>query len=59
MYLSSSFLTSRRASITTEMIIVFMPYILVISISRSLYFETFSTYFAETVRSDGTVMSIR
>ena len=59
MYLSSSFFISPKAPNTTGMVKVFMPHILVNSISRSLYFESFSTSFTEIFRSDGTVMSIK
>ena len=59
MYLLSPFLTSLKAPITTEMVKVFIPHILAISISRSLYFGSFSTSFVEIFRSDGIVMSIR
>ena len=37
---------------------VLIPHILVVSISRSLYFETFSMAFVEVFRSDGTDTSI-
>ena len=37
---------------------VLIPHILVVSISRSLYFESFSMTFVEVFRSDGTDTSI-
>ena len=37
---------------------VLIPHILVVSISRSLYFESFSMTFCEVFRSDGTDTSI-
>ena len=41
------------------MTIVFVLHILSISISRSLYLESFSTTFAATFHSDGTAITIR
>ena len=58
MHLSSPFLAYPRDPVTTWMLKVFMPHILAISISRSLT-VFFSTSFAETFHSDGTVTLIR
>ena len=42
----------------TGTVSVLIPHILVVSISRSLYFESFSMTFVEVFRSDGTDTSI-
>ena len=54
----SPFLTSPRAPIATGIVSVFIPYILVVSISRSLYLERFSVVFNEVFLSDGTAISM-
>ena len=43
---------------TTGTIFVFIPHILAISMSRSLYLESFSATLTDVSRSDGTAMSI-
>ena len=43
---------------TTGTIYVFIPHILVISISRSLYLESFSATLTDIFRSDGTAISM-
>ena len=58
MYFSSPFLMSPRAPITTGIISVFIPHILVVSISRSLYLESFSVVFNEMFLPDGTAISM-
>ena len=52
-------LISPSAPTITDIVSVLIPHILVISISRSLYFESFSMTFVEVFRSDGTDTSIR
>ena len=47
------------AQITNGMTIVFVLHILSISISRSLYLESFSATFAATFHSDGTAITTR
>ena len=47
-----------RAPIMTGTVTVFIPHILVVSISRSLYFESFSVISNKVFLSDGTVMSM-
>ena len=54
----SPFLMSPRTPVTTGIVSVFIPHILVVSISRSLYLESFSVVFNEVFLSDGTVTSI-
>ncbi len=60
MNLSSPFFTSPRAPMTTGIVSVFIPHILLILISRSLYLDSFSVTFTEVFRSEGidTSMSI-
>ena len=53
--LCSPFLMSPRAPITTGIVPVF---ILVVSMSRSLYLESFSVVFNEAFLSDGTATSM-
>ena len=43
-----------REPITTGIVSAFIPHILVVSISRSLYLESFSVVFSEVFLSDGT-----
>ena len=47
-------LISHSAPTITSTVSVLIPHILVVSMSRSLYFESFSTAFVEVFRSDGT-----
>ena len=56
--LSMPFLITPSAPVTTGTICVFIPHILAISISRSLYLESFSAILMDVLRSDGTAMSI-
>ena len=56
--LSIPFLITPSAPMITGTICVFIPHILVISISRSLYLESFSATLTDVFRSDGTAMSI-
>ena len=55
---SSPFFTSPKAPMTTGIVVVFMPHILLISISKSLYFDSFSVTLTEVLRSDGMAMSM-
>ena len=50
---SEPFLITPNAPITTGIISVFICHILVISISRSLYFERFSETLVEVLLSEG------
>ena len=52
------FLITPSAPMTTGTISIFIPHILAISISRSLYLESFSATLTDVLRSDGTAMSI-
>ena len=54
----SPFLMSPRAPRTTGIVSVFIPHILVVSISRSLYLESFSVVFKEVFLSDVTALSM-
>ena len=56
--LSNPFFTSSRASMTTGVVSIFVSYIPLISVSRSLYLDNFSGNFAEASLSGGTVMSM-
>ena len=58
MFLQSLFDEPYRAPITTGIIPDFIPHILVVSISRSLYLDSFSVVFNEVFLSDGTVISM-
>ena len=58
-YLFIPLRTIPSAPITNGMTMVFVFRILPISISRSLYFESFSAAFAVTFLSDDTAISIR
>ena len=53
MCFSMPFLTTPSALMTTGTIIVFNPHIFVISISRSLYLDSFSATFTDVFRSEG------
>ena len=52
------FLTTPSAPITTGTVIVFNPHIFVISISRSLYLDSFSATFTDVFQSEGIAKSI-
>ena len=54
----SPFLMSPRAPITIGIVSVFIPHILVASIFRCLYLESFSVIFNEVLLSDGTAISM-
>ena len=54
----SPFSMSPRAPITTGTVSVFIPHILVVSISRSLYLQSFAMIFNEVFVSDGTAISM-
>ena len=54
----SPFLMSPRAPTTTGIVSVFIPHILVVSISWSLYLESFSVDFNEVFLSDGIFISM-
>ena len=58
MCFSVPFLTSPSAPMTTGTVIVFNPHIFVISISRSLYLDSFSATFSDLFRSEGIAISI-
>ena len=45
MYFSNPFFISPRAPITTGIVVAFITHILSISILRSLYFDSFFSYF--------------
>ena len=45
-------------SLTTGIVAVFMPHILLILISKSLYFDSFSVTLTEVLRSDDMAMSM-
>ena len=51
-------LISPSAPTITGTVSVLIPHIFVVSISRSLYFESFSMTFVEVFRSDGSATSI-
>ena len=55
---SMPFLTTPSAPMTTGTVIVFNLYIFVISISRSLYLDSFSATFTDVFRSEGIALSI-
>ena len=50
---SMPFLTTPSAPMTTGTVIVFNPHIFVISISRSLYLDSFSATLTDVFRSEG------
>ena len=56
--LSMPFLITPSAPMTTGTICVFIPHIIAVSISSSLYLESFSATFTDVLRSYGTAMSI-
>ena len=49
---------SPRAPVTTGSVSVFIPHILVLSISRFFYLESFSVVFKGVLLSDGTALPI-
>ena len=53
MCFSMPFLTTPSAPMTTGTVIVFNPHIFIISISRSLYLDSFSATFTDVFRSEG------
>ena len=59
-YFSNPFFISPRSTITSGIVVAFIPHILSISISRSLYFDSFSFTLTELLilfRGDGTSIS--
>ena len=52
------FFIAPSAPITTGIVVTFIFHMLPISISKSLYFENFSTSFIDTFLSEGIVISI-
>ena len=59
-YFCNHFFTNSKSLMTqVSLIMVFTPHILLISISRSLYFDSFSATFAQVFCSDGMAMSKR
>ena len=58
MCFSSPFLMSLRVPITSDISSVFIPHILVVSITRSLCLGSFSVAFHEVFLSDGTVITM-
>ena len=52
------FFITPSAPITSGSVVVFIFHILLTSISKSLYFDSFSTSFIETFLSEGIVISI-
>ena len=57
-YFSNPFFTSPRALLTTGIVVAFIPHFLSISISRSLYFDSFSVTLFEVFFSVGIDISI-
>ena len=57
-FMRNKFAMSPRAQITTGIIYFFIPHILVVSVSRSLYLESFLVFFNEVFLSDGTSIFI-
>ena len=57
-YFSNPFFTSPRAPLTTGIVVAFIPHFLSISISRSLYFYSFSVTLFEVFFSVGMDISI-
>ena len=57
-YVSSPFLIAPSALMITGIISVLMPHIQLVSISKSLYLDSFSVTFTDVFLSDGTAMSI-
>ena len=57
-YVSSPFLIAPSAPMITGIFSVLMPHIRLVSISKSLYLDSFSVTFTDVFLSDGTAMSI-
>ena len=57
-YVSSPFLIASSAPMITGIVSVLMPHIQFVSISKSLYLDSFSVTFTDVFLSDGTAMSI-
>ena len=57
-YVSSPFLIAPSAPMITGIVSVLMPHIRLVSISKSLYLDSFSVTFTDVFLSDGTTMSI-
>ena len=57
MYFSIPFFTRPRSPSTTGIVVVFMPHIFSISVSRSLYFESFSVIIIISTIISGTLSS--
>ena len=57
-YVSSPFLIAPSAPMITGIVSVFMPHIRLVSISKSLYLDSFSVTFMDVFLSDGTAMPI-
>ena len=57
-YLSTPFFMTPRAPTTTGIVVVLSCHIFVVSISRSLYLDSFSNSFRDIFLSDGMVISI-
>ena len=57
-YISRPFLTAPSAPMITGIVSVLMPHIRLVSISKSLYLDSFSVTFTDVFLSDGTAMSI-
>ena len=58
MCFSMPFLITASAPMTTGTVIVFNPHIFVISISRSLYLDSFSATFTDVFQSKGIAIAI-
>ena len=58
MCFSMPFLTTPSALMTTGTVIVFNPHIFVISISRSLYLDSFSATFTDVFQSEEIAISL-
>ena len=54
----SPFLMCPKAPVATDIVSVFVPHILVVTISRSVYLGSFSVVFNEVFLSDGTTISM-
>ena len=57
-YVSSPFLIAPSPPMITGIVSVLMPHIRLVSISKSLYLDSFSVTFTDVFLSDGTAMSI-
>ena len=56
---SNPFFINPKAPVATGIVVVFISHIVLISISRSLYFDSFSVTLTQVFRSDGIAISIR